>query len=82
MWTDYYLKFASENDYNQYMPENLKATASESHATDVIGVLTRMDTFEELDGFHVNLRLRNSPLPVALGDFDVGTPEHPKRVFA
>jgi len=83
MWTDYYLKFTNYENYSQTMPEALQTEASKSHATDVIGTLYRTDTFAPLDGFHVNLRLRNgTPLPPELEPFSLPTPTIPKRVFA
>jgi hypothetical protein len=83
MWTDHYLKFPSYEAYYSTMPENLQAQASETHATDVIGTLYNQETYEPLEGFHVNLRLtETTPLPTALEPYTLPKPANPKRVFA
>ncbi|TKW60461.1 MAG: hypothetical protein DI628_06025 [Blastochloris viridis] len=83
MWTDYYLKFSSYEHYYQTMPENLQVEASHTHATDVIGTLYHHETFEPLQGFHVNLRLsEDTDLPAELQSFALPQPALPKRVFA
>ncbi len=83
MWIDYYLKFASYEAYYSTMPEHLQEQASETHATDVIGTLYQLETFEPLQGFHVNLRLREDiPLPPVLESASLSKPAFPKRVFA
>ena len=83
MWTDHYLKFTDANQFEQSMPEHLVIEASETHATDIIGTLFHNATFAPLEGFHVNLRLRQgTPLPPQLEPFALPTPAYPKRVFA
>lgn len=83
MWIDYYLKFADPEAFASMMPEALQAEASATHATDVIGTLYRSDTFEPLEGFHVNLRLHaTTPLPAVLEPYSLPAPAVPKRVFA
>ncbi|RYD50584.1 MAG: hypothetical protein EOP52_13815 [Sphingobacteriales bacterium] len=81
MWNDHYLKFADDADFNAHMPKALLGE-SETHATDVVGVLYRNDTNAALEGYHVNLRLKNgTPLPAALETFEIAPPAYPKRVF-
>lgn len=83
MWTDYYLKFADEAEFAAHMPEELMLPASESHATDIVGILYNMETYQPLPGYHVNLRLREgTPLPAALETYSLPAPALPKRVFA
>lgn len=83
MWTDYFLKFPTYEHYYQTMPEEWQTEASETHATDVIGTLYRNDTFAPLEGFHVNLRLKQGiSLPANLQPYNLPAPALPKRVFA
>jgi hypothetical protein len=65
------------------MPEEWQVPATMGHAIDVVGILYRNDTFEPLEGFHVNLRLPEGvDLPQELAVFVLPTPQMPKRVFA
>jgi len=83
MWKDYYLKFNSYEDYYETMPPDLQLEASHTHATDILGTLYHQETFEPLQGFHVNLRLREDiPLPPGLESVSLAKPAFPKRVFA
>lgn len=83
MWTDYYLKFPSYEAYYGTMPQDLQTMASEHHATDTLGTLYHHETYEPMQGFHVNLRLsETTPLPAELLPYVLPRPVHPKRVFA
>lgn len=91
-YTDYYLKFASKEEYESAMPEELKSPAGQNHAVDVIGIIYHDGTYDEngetispptpIDGYHVNLRMVNAPLPESLVAYTIEAPSTPKRVWA
>lgn len=82
MWSDYYLKFADAEEFAAAMPEAWQVASGPFHACDVIGLMCREDTGEDVAGYHVNLRLpAGEPLPEPLLAYQV-VPEHPRRVFA
>lgn len=83
MWTTYYLKFGSHEEYLNVMPEHMLPPSSMTHETDTIGVIYREDTEAATEGFHVNLRLQTGTgLPDALQAFALEIPLMPRRVFA
>ena len=83
MWTDHYLKFASRDEYEAVRPPALVELVGVDFVVDEVGVLFRSDTFVQLSGFHVNVRLAaGRPLPLELEAYSVGVPDMPKRVFA
>lgn len=89
MWTDIYLKANTQAEILAALPDAWMAEGEPqcfgpTFALDMIGTLYRQTEtgLEALEGFHANLRLKDTPLPPDLEAFVIGAPTYPKRVFA